>query len=128
MTLIDASVIIDYLRSPDSQLLAAIRACDPVVCGVTRTEILSGSRGSAHQQRLTSILDSFGQISLSDAFWDVAGDHLSKLRTSGITVPFPDAVLSALAITLGIELWSRDQHFPLIQRVFPALQLFRESP
>ena len=56
------------------------------------------------------------------------GDHLATLRAAGVTVPFPDAVLSMLAISLDIDLWTRDQHFSLIQKVFPALKLFLEMP
>ena len=128
MTLIDASVIVDYLRSHDAKLLSAIQACNPAICGVTRTELLAGARSPGNRRQLVSLLDSLSQISLSDRFWDDVGDHLAVLRAKGVTVPFPDAVLSTLAIALGIELWSRDQHFVLIQAAAPVLQLYREKP
>ena len=128
MILVDASVIIEYLRSQDPNLLGVLQSHGAAICGVTRAEILAGSRSPQQRQRLAALLDSLSQIALDDAIWDAVGDHLATLRASGITVPFPDAVLSALAVFMDIELWARDQHFPLIQRVFPSLKLFQESP
>lgn len=128
MILIDASVIIEYLRSPDPKLLSVLQSNGAAICGVTRAEVLAGSRSPQQRQRLTALLDSLSQIALDDAIWDDVGDHLATLRGSGITVPFPDAVLAALAIFMDLELWTRDQHFPLIQRVCPTLKLFQESP
>ena len=122
MILIDASVIIEYLRSPDPKLLSVLQSNGAATCGVTRAEVLAGSRSPQQRQRLTALLDSLSQIALDDAIWDDVGDHLATLRASGITVPFPDAVLAALAIFMDLELWTRDQHFSLIQRVFPTLK------
>jgi predicted nucleic acid-binding protein len=45
-----------------------------------------------------------------------------------VVVPFPDVVLATVAIANGIELWTRDKHFALIQGVLPALRLFQEPP
>ena len=44
MILVDASVIIEYLRNPSPDLLAALQSGDAVICGATRAEILAGSR------------------------------------------------------------------------------------
>ncbi len=128
MILVDASVIIEYLRSQSPKLLSVLQSNGAAICGVTRAEVLAGSRSLSQRQRLVAVLDSLSQIALDDVIWDVVGDHLATLRASGITVPFPDAVSSALAIFIDIEVWTRDQHFPLIQRVFPTLKLFQESP
>ena len=128
MTLVDASVIIDYLQTQSSSLLSTLQSSSAAICGITRAEILAGSRHPRQRQRLMLLLDSMHQITLDDSLWDEIGDHLSTLRGAGITVPFPDAVLSALAISLDIELWSRDRHFLLIQQVFPVLKLFQETP
>ena len=48
--------------------------------------------------------------------------------SAGVTVPFPDVVLVTLAIDSGVELWTRDKHFALMQTVLPALKLFQEPP
>ncbi len=43
-----------------------------------------------------------------------------------VVVPFADAILAALAIELGVEIWTRDNHFRLIVEVLP-LRLFDET-
>jgi predicted nucleic acid-binding protein len=58
----------------------------------------------------------------------VIGDHLAVLRAGGVTIPFPDAVIASVAITNGMELWARDPHFSLAQRLLPSLNLFQEPP
>ena len=128
MTLLDTSVIVDYLQRQSPSLLSTIQSCGAAICGITRAEILAGARHPHQRQRLTSLLDSLHQIELDEALWDNVGDLLATLRRAGVTVPFPDAVMSSLAISLDIELWSRDRHFPLIQQVVPAMKLFQEPP
>lgn len=128
MTLVDASIIIEYLQTRSPILLSTMQSNGAAICGVTRAEVLAGSRNPKQRQSLTALLDSMSQITLDDALWDEVGDHLATLRAAGVTVPFPDAVLSRLAISLDIDLWTRDQHFSLIQKVFPALKLFLEMP
>jgi predicted nucleic acid-binding protein len=58
----------------------------------------------------------------------LVGDHLAELRRNGLTVPVPDAVIATLGMHLDIEVWSRDPHFPSMQRILPALKLFQEPP
>jgi predicted nucleic acid-binding protein len=74
------------------------------------------------------MLDNLNQLSPHDAFWESLGDQLAELRSHGVTVPFPDAVLSTLALSLDVEVWSRDHHFLIIQGVFPTLKIFQEPP
>jgi hypothetical protein len=63
-----------------------------------------------------------------DQLWDAAGDLLSALGTAGVTVPFNDAMIAAVAVSAGVELWPRDSQFQLIQRVEARLALFNEPP
>jgi predicted nucleic acid-binding protein len=58
----------------------------------------------------------------------LVGDNLAVLRAAGVTVPFTDAALATLALSLDIELWARDKHFPVIRKVLPQLKLFPEPP
>ena len=128
MILIDASIIIEYLRAQNENLLSVIHTNHAAICGVTRAEVLSGARHVKHRRRLVKLLDSVDQIVFVDSFWDKVGDHIAELRTKGVTVPFPDAVLSTLGLSLQIEIWSRDEHYLHIQRVFPKLRLFHDQP
>lgn len=128
MTLLDASVLIDFLRTKDLQLLAQMQAAGGAVCGVTRAEILSGARGPKDLANLIVILDSFQQVSIPNAMWDTIGDLQSQLRANGVTVPLADATVASVAIALDAEAWARDAHFPNMQKILPALKLFVESP
>ena len=41
-------------------------------------------------------------------------------------IPFTDALLATVAVSLDVELWVRDQHFVDIQSRIPGLKLYRE--
>ena len=128
MILIDASVIIDWADRKEAKLRALIPCLPVAVCGVTQSEILHGSRDMAHRQRLLNDLGTFNFVSIQDDHWIPIGDNLATLRSSGITVPFPDAVVATLGIEFDFEVWARDPHFPAMQQVLSWLKLFQEPP
>jgi predicted nucleic acid-binding protein len=129
MILLDTSVLIDYLRTPsDPKLGGLFRTLPLAICGTVRAEILHGSRNPRDRGRLLILLDSFSQLAMPEPTWDMIGDKLNALRSGGVTIPFPDAIIATVAIANDIELWTRDAHFKLVQRVLPALKLFVEPP
>ena len=128
MILVDTSVLIDYLRTKDAQLFALMQHHAAVICGIIRAEVLCGAQNPGHRQRLVAALNALGQLPIPDAIWDTAGDHLARMRATGITLPFPDVIIATLGIENDIEVWARDQHFPTMQKVLPQLRLFQESP
>lgn len=128
MTLVDTSVMIDALRRPDARLSALFVAAQATLCGITRAEVLHGAKDAADLRRLAATLDGFPQLPLTDRFWDSAGSNLMALRAAGVVVPFADVLIATLALEHGVELWSRDNQFQMIQGVLPALKLFQEPP
>ena len=128
MILVDAGVLIDFLRTKDAKLSNLFRALPLAVCGVTRSEVLAGARGDKDRQRLLTFLGAFQPASIPDSIWDFVGETLASLLASGITVPFPDAVVAMVAIEGQMELWARDPHFPRMQKVLPQLRLYHEPP
>ncbi len=128
MILVDTSVVIDYTRSGDPKLLALFQANGAAICGVTRAEVLAGARSPQHRVRLVAALNSFFPLSIPDSLWDDIGDCLLTLRSAGVTVPFADVVIAAVAIAHDVELWTRDAQFLHIQTVLPRLKLFSEPP
>jgi predicted nucleic acid-binding protein len=128
MILTDTSIVVALLRTKDPKLRQLIVAHNAAICGVTRAEILHGARDPNHRQQLLSVLNLFQHVPIVDSLWDEVGDHLAALRSAGVTVPFADAILTAVAISNSLELWTRDAHFALIQRVLPQLRLFVEPP
>ena len=128
MTLVDRSVVIDFLRSGDAKLLGLFRSLPGAVWGVTRAEVLHGAKNPADRARVLTVLNAFHQIPIPDSLWDAVGDLLAALRFTGVTVPFNDAMIAAVAVSAGLELWTRDSQFKLIQRAEPRLVLFSEPP
>lgn len=128
MILVDASVLIDYLRTKDAKLDRIFRNEPVAVCGITRSEILAGARGANDRQRLLLFLARFHQILTSESSWDIAGDNLAALNASGLNVPVPDVVVVTIGIENNLEVWARDAHFRKMQTILPALKLFQEPP
>lgn len=128
MIIVDASLVIDYIRGHDPKLQTLLLSLPVAICGVTRAEVLCGSRDPAHRQKLIVALSPFQFVPLPDSLWDTIGDNLATLRLKGITVPLADAVIASLGIENDIEVWARDPHFPLMQRILARLKLFQEPP
>lgn len=128
MTLVETSVAIDFMRSGDAKMASLLKVISACLCGITRTELLQGAKSVADRQRLMTFLNTYATIDIDNATWDMTGDLNALLRQRGITVPFQDAVIAGVAIANGIELWTRDRHFKLIQSVVPQLKLFQEPP
>jgi predicted nucleic acid-binding protein len=128
MILVDTSVVIDFLRTSDPKLSTLCIAHNAAVCGITRAEVLQGSRTAADRATLLAALNSFAQVATPDSLWDQVGDHGATLRRGGVTVPFADIVIATVAIANNLELWTHDGQFLHIQRMIPALQLFTEPP
>jgi predicted nucleic acid-binding protein len=126
MTLLDASPIIDYLRSKDPVLLAEMKRVEGTICGITRSEILSGARNPADRAKLLSFLDGLNQVEIPQPMWDEIGDIQSQLRAAGVTIPLTDTILITLSLALSIEVWARDAHYKAARGVFPALKLYSE--
>ena len=128
MILVDTGMVIAYLRSGDSKLLATFASQSAAICGVTRAEVLHGVRNAADQARCLAALNAFYQVAIDDQVWDAVGTYLASLRAAGLTIPLADVIIAAVAIHLNLELWSRDQHHVAMQSVIPALRLFPEPP
>jgi predicted nucleic acid-binding protein len=128
MILADTSVVIDFLRTADAKLRHLIVTEPAAVCGVTRAEVLYGTLNPGHRAKLLTALNLFHQMPFPDVLWDAVGDNLAALRTSGVTVPFPDVVIATVAIANDVELWTRDNQFRMIQGVLPQMRLFQEPP
>jgi predicted nucleic acid-binding protein len=128
MILVDSSVLIDALRKPDPRLQNLFLVHQAAVCGVTIAEVLCGARDAGHFQNLAIALGQFPSVPFPETYWNAAASNLFELRSRGVTVPFPDALIATIAIECDLELWTRDAQFGHIQRILPALRLFKEPP
>jgi len=126
MILTDSSVIIDHASGKDAKLSVLMPTLPVAICGVVRAEVLGGARSPKERRTLHGMLGAFRQVATPEPVWDLVGDHRAKLRSKGVSVPFTDVVIAALAMDLDVEVWTRDKQFILIQQVLPALRLYQE--
>lgn len=63
-------------------------------------------------------------MNIDENEWDSFGRFLYKLRTNGLTVPYPDALIAYTAITYDASVLTKDKHFKLIQVIDPRLKLY----
>jgi predicted nucleic acid-binding protein len=75
-----------------------------------------------------TILNNLAQVATPESLWGVVGDYAALLGSNGVTIPLSDVIIAAVAIATGLELWTRDKHFKLIQLFLTALKLFQEPP
>jgi predicted nucleic acid-binding protein len=128
MILLDTSILVAFLRGKDAKVKALLKQHPAATCWVARAKILHGARDAADRGTLLVLLNSLPHVPMPESLWDDVGDMLAALRSKGLTVNVPDAVIATLAISNGMPLWTRDNDFTLIQQVRPALQLFAEPP
>ncbi|MBR1741071.1 MAG: PIN domain-containing protein [Lachnospiraceae bacterium] len=119
----DSNIFIDYWKNKSEDLGYIFESEDVVVCGVVRAELLHGAISEKHLRSMTAMLDAFDEEDLGISGWQMLGENLYKLRTHGISVSFTDAVIATIAITKGIVVWTRDNHFKLIQSVLEGLEV-----
>ncbi|MCG3197233.1 MAG: tRNA(fMet)-specific endonuclease VapC [bacterium] len=122
--LLDTNVLVDLWRQPFESALDRLPMGRAAICGVTRAELLQGARSATDKETINRRLRMFIQIPITEDLWGELGDILACLRRQGISVPFPDALISTVALHEGIALWTNDSHFGLIQRAFPNLDLY----
>lgn len=128
MILVDTSILVDSLRTSDPKISSLLSAHAGVTCGVVLAELLHGARTSRERGLVIALVGTLGSVPIGDSLWKSVGDNLAAMRGRGVNVPLADAIIATLAIDLGIEVWTRDSHFSLMQSVLPSLRLFQEPP
>lgn len=125
MILLDASVIVDYMRRPTDRVSALLDSNRPFVAGVTRAELLHGARGARELETLEQSLAHFRQVLTQESTWTQLARNLYSLRVAGLAVTFQDVLLATLAIENGMEVWTLDAHFQMMRQVLTALKIFQ---
>src|SRR5690242_15412077 len=128
MILVDSSVVIDALRKPDPKLQGLFNSFQPAICGIALAEILHGARDPADYAKLLAALGAFPHVAMPESIWQIVGRNLWNLCSKGVTVPFQDVIIATVAIENGLELWTRDAQFQMVQVILPTVHLFQEPP
>ena len=124
MILVDTNIIVDFWRKPTEALKKVFLEEIVAICGITKAELMHGARSEKDLLTISEALSDFEYIPLDESIWDEVGKLLYRLRKSGITVPFQDIVLCALALKYNLLLWTNDKHFALIKMEIENLRLF----
>jgi predicted nucleic acid-binding protein len=125
---VDSSVWIEGLRRQGRlevklALEALLDAYEAQWCSPVRIEVLGGAR-KEERLRLGRHFSVIPYRTARDDDWERAISLTWKLRDSGLTVPWLDVLIAAIAIEDRVRLYSIDDHFEKIAEQ-TELRLYR---
>lgn len=100
-------------------LVQALNDRDVVTCGVVMYELFQGVRTERESEVLHAAFSSLRYLEMDSDLWLSAARLSSSLRVKGITIPFSDIIIAAMACRHDPALLTVDQHF----RRVPDLQV-----
>lgn len=124
MILLDTNVIIDIWKDLDDKATRIFEEEDVCICGIVRSELMHGAYSDKNLKEISEKLDYLKEININDNQWTEFGEFLYKLRVSGVTLPYADALIAFIAIKNDLQIFTRDKHFKLIRVVEPLLKLY----
>ncbi|MBI4322206.1 MAG: PIN domain-containing protein [Chloroflexi bacterium] len=117
--LVDTSAWIFALRQVPVE--AILRRIDTLLemdvaatCGLVELELLGGAASEKEYSRLRSRLTGLHRLPIEETDWEGAARLAFSLRRTGVTVPFTDVLLSALALRYDAVLLHADRDFDLV--------------
>ncbi len=126
MILADTNIFIDYFRSKDSAFNKKFDSMEIGICGIVKSELLHGARTDDEADNMIKTFPSFELITIDEYDWEFTGLMLQAIRTQGFTMPVSDVLIAYLGIKYDIPVWTKDQHFKIIQAIYPELKLYAE--
>ncbi len=125
MILVDTNIIVDIWRNPNEEKIDLFRELDVVICPVVEVELIHGARSEKEKREIKSALNDIEMLPIDEIVWEELGEIVYSLRRNGVTVPFQDALIAAVAVRYSCQLWTNDRHFENISKVIDELRLFR---
>ena len=128
MVLVDSSAWIESLRrNGDMRVKLAVEglleAYEAQWCTPVRLEVLGGARAE-EREHLGKRFSVIPYRPCREDDWDRAISLAWRLRGKGLTVPWLDVLISAIAIHDGVRLYAIDAHFQEIAK-YSGLMLYR---
>jgi len=120
--LVDSSVWIEYFRGsgPGSELNYLIDENLVVVNDLILAELLPALH-IRRQRKLISLLKEIARRPVDVDWDDIVQLQITCLRNGINKVGIPDLIIAQHAIRNGLELLSRDKHFPQLRQHVPLL-------
>lgn len=121
MVLVDSSVWIESLRrSGDLRVKVALEALldayEAQWCSPIRLEVLGGAR-QEDRTRLGRWFSVIPYRPVRDDDWERAVSLSWRLRDKGLTVPWLDVLIAAVALHDNVRVYAVDAHFPEISKL-----------
>jgi predicted nucleic acid-binding protein len=86
---------------------------------IVRLELLGGARSQEEWEKLDELLSALHLLPVTEEHWRETALMGFQLRRQGITVPFTDLLIGAVALKADAALVHRDRHFDLIASRLP---------
>jgi predicted nucleic acid-binding protein len=129
--LVDASIWSLALRRPPknlnaseknavSELAELIDEGRAKMIGPVRQELLSGIRDAAQFERLRNYLRAFSDETIMSSDYEAAASAGNLCRAKGIAVSPADILISAIAVSRPLSIFSNDPDFHRYSRVLPV--------
>ncbi len=121
MVLVDSSVWIEVTRKKGDLFAKASLRClleeyQAAFCGPVKLEVMGAV--NKELRRATSLLfQTVPYLPMQDQIWEEAKKITWRLRDSGVTVPWNDVVIAAIALEKNCRVYSLDKHFEEISRI-----------
>src|SRR5271154_5171351 len=112
--LVDSSFFIHRLREridPLQELSIFADAWDLATCGMVKLEVCRGLRVPAMRSRYEASFAEMQYAPTNFSTWERAARLAYELDRSGNTIPAPDLVIAACAMTIDAPVLTFDRHF-----------------
>jgi len=125
MVLVDSSVWIEGLRRKGRldikvALEALLEAYEAQICAPVRLEVMGGAK-KEERRKLGFYFSVIPHRPARPDDWERAINLAWRLRDVGITAPWNDILIAAIAIHDGVRLYAIDAHFEKISQLCPLL-------
>ena len=99
------------------ELARLIDAGDALIAGPIRQDLLSGIASQAQFKLVRERLEAFQDIPIETADYERAALCFNQCRTQGIQGSNTDYLICALALRLGLPVFSADRDFPRYAKI-----------
>jgi predicted nucleic acid-binding protein len=113
-SVLDSSVLIDWISRPNSIVNAAIAAGDAVIPPLVVAELVTGATTAAAREEVGILLQDVQIYPIDLEHWIQVGLTRQMLRRKGLTLTLPDAHIAQCALELDATLITRDAIFAKI--------------
>lgn len=126
MIVVDTNVWIEFLKRPAStvgdRLRDLIKENRATLVGIVLTEVLRGIRNDEQRRLVNHVLDGIPYYETTRKIFARAGEIARELDAAGTPIPTNDALVGAIAIEGGHEIFTLDRrHFERI----PGVRLYQ---